>query len=151
MPSVNMQGHAKTLVASQPVNGNALKAGVFSPRTIAPRVQELDAQMAQLSAAEIRERLLRYEVAALLALGERMDESLDAGLQNARGEPRTLVNLRLRLDEKLRQALKDLHDLAASEAAQDLASDGSGFGSFEDLLSALHEAPPGQMLAAHQI
>jgi hypothetical protein len=53
--------------------------------------------------------VLRYEVAALKALGEAMDESLQQdGVLGRRGEPRTLVNHRLRLNERLRKATETL-------------------------------------------
>src|SRR4051812_24923454 len=103
---MNRRGHPETLVAAHPGNKNALQAGVFSPEVLAPRVHELDAAIADRSVADVLEDLLRREVAALGALGEAMDRTLsNDGLVGRGGQPRRMVDLRLRLNEKLRRTL----------------------------------------------
>ncbi|HUP32765.1 MAG TPA: hypothetical protein VM184_06995 [Gaiellaceae bacterium] len=115
---MNPDGHRSTLVASQPKNRNAVKAGVFSPAVLAPRVQVLEAELASRSGEELLIDVLRREVAALLVLGEAMDQSLETeGVHGRRGEPRTLVSLRLRLSEKLRRAANELAHVAAAASA----------------------------------
>jgi hypothetical protein len=103
---VNSRGHAKTLVPKHPGNKNALKAGVFSPETLAPRIQEVHAEIATRSVDEVLRDVLQREVASLAVLGEAMDRTLgDDGLIGRRGEPRRMIDLRLRLNEKLRRTL----------------------------------------------
>ncbi|MBA2440562.1 MAG: hypothetical protein H0V50_07805 [Thermoleophilaceae bacterium] len=65
--------------------------------------------MAARPVDEIVVNVLRREAAALAALGEAMDGSLaDDGLIGRRGEPRRMIDLRLRLNEKLRRTLDGL-------------------------------------------
>ena len=98
---MNSRGHPETLVATHPGNRNALKAGVFSPETLASRVGEVEAQIAESPVDVVLTDVLRREVAALAVLGEAMDRSLaDDGLHGRRGEPRRLIELRLRLNEE---------------------------------------------------
>src|SRR3954451_7078522 len=110
---MNRRGHAKTLVASHPGNRNAVKAGVFSPDVLAPRVQELEAEIASRPAHDAILDLLRRELAALAALGEAMDRSLAKdGIHGRSGEPRALVSLRLRVTERLRRTAADYREVA---------------------------------------
>ena len=44
---MNKKGHTATLVAVHPGNRNAFKSGVYSPATLAPRVYELEASIAE--------------------------------------------------------------------------------------------------------
>jgi hypothetical protein len=105
---MNRQGHSATLVAAHPGNQSALKAGVFSSRALAPRIEELEAAVAAHPVLEVVLDGLRHEIAALAALGEAMDASLaEEGIRGRGGQPRSLVTLRLRLNEKLRRTLED--------------------------------------------
>jgi hypothetical protein len=89
---VNKKGHIETLVAAHPGNRNAVKNGIYSPATLAPRLQELETQFGERPAGEVVADLLLRELAALAALAEAMDQSLAAdGCLGRRGEPRTLL------------------------------------------------------------
>jgi hypothetical protein len=104
---MNRQGHAETLVAGHVGNRNAVKAGVFSPAVLAPRVQEIEVGLREHPAGEVIADALRHEVASLYALSEAMDASLaHEGIRGRHGDVRTLVTLRLRLNEKLRRTLE---------------------------------------------
>jgi hypothetical protein len=104
--SMNEEGHTPTLVAAHPGNRNAVKSGVFSPASLAPRVQELDIAIRERPSHDVALELLGRELAALSALGEAMDNSLASdGVEGRRGQPRSLINLRLRLNGKLLQTL----------------------------------------------
>jgi len=70
--------------------------------------------MAERRVDEVLVELLRREVAALAALGEAMDASLaNDGLIGRRDEPRRMIELRLRLNEKLRRTL-DRYEMTLS-------------------------------------
>ena len=85
---MNKKGHASTLVAVHSGNRNAVKSGVYSLATLAPRVYELEASIAEREADEAVTDILRRELAALTALGEAMDQSLAIdGVLGRRGEP----------------------------------------------------------------
>jgi hypothetical protein len=125
-PHMNKHGHAKTLVPAHPGNRNAVKAGVYSEATLAPRVHDLSAEIATRSPHDVVLERLRWEVAALAVLGQAMDQSLiEDGLLGRRGEPRTLVSTRLRLNERMGKTL-DRYALAveqATNAAESVAAD----------------------------
>ena len=121
---VNRRGHPKTLVPKHPGNANALKAGVFSPATLAPRIQEVEAEIATRSVDEVLRDVLQREVASLAVLGEAMDRTLgEDGLVGRRGEPRRMIDLRLRLNEKLRRTL-DRYEQVIVETRVSPESDG---------------------------
>jgi len=117
---MNAKGHVPTLVAAHPGNRNAVKSGVYSPTALAARIHELDAAIAARPAREAAADLLRREVASLTVLGEAMDEALARdGLHSRRGEPRTLVSQRLRVNEKLRRTLEAYQQVSAAEPSED--------------------------------
>lgn len=114
---LNRQGHPETLVAAHPQNKNAVKSGVFSQNVLASRVEELDGEIASRAPAEVLTDVLRREVAGLTALAEAMDQSLeDDGLRGRNDEPRTLISLRLRVNERLRRTLADYSDAASPDS-----------------------------------
>jgi hypothetical protein len=95
---------------------NAARAGVYSTRILEPRVAEIEREIESLSPPELRARTLRREVAGLLALVEAADQALaEQRLTGRSGGPHTLVNLRLRLHEKLTRAL-DAYEAAVTSA-----------------------------------
>lgn len=115
---MNKKGHPPTLVAVHPGNRNAVKSGVYSPATITPRIYELEASIAERDPEEALTEILRYELAAMTALGEPMDQSIAShGVLGRRGEPRTMVAHRLRLDEKIRQAAHQYAQAARHKAS----------------------------------
>ncbi len=104
---MNKDGHRKSLVPAHPGNTNAVKAGVFSPRILATRVAEVDAELASQSHEETFEAVLRQEIAALTILAQAMDASLEQeGIRGRGGEPRSLIDRRLRVNDRLRRTLE---------------------------------------------
>jgi hypothetical protein len=96
---VNSKGHPNTLVASQHGNRNAVKSGVFSPAVIGSRVEERERDVELLQPQELISDVLTSEIARLLVIRDAMDEALEEeGLRGRRGEPRTMLALRLRLN-----------------------------------------------------
>jgi len=117
---VNPKGHPTTLVPAHPRNKNALKAGVFSPATLAPRIAVLEAELGERPAEQVLVDLLRREIAALAVLGEAMDRSLEEdGLRGRQGEPRNLIQLRLRLNDRMRHTLEQFTVAAAARGRTD--------------------------------
>ena len=102
------QGHADTLVASHPDNQHALLSGVYSRtgKALEPRVQELAAAiMAEPHTAAIDE-LGAVEIAKLTAFIEAIDADVaERGLSRKNGEPRGVLDLRLRASRRLAEWL----------------------------------------------
>src|SRR5690348_16338530 len=93
---------------------NAVKTGVFSKRVLAERVSEVEAELAGRPVEETSAGALRRELAAILVLADAMDLSLEQeGLQGRGGEPRNLVQLRLRLNDKLRHTVAQYRESVA--------------------------------------
>jgi hypothetical protein len=106
---VNSKGHPNTLVASQHGNRNAVKSGVFSPAVIGSRVEERERDVELLQPQELISDVLTSEIARLLVIRDAMDEALEEeGLRGRRGEPRTMLALRLRLNTRLLKTLEQL-------------------------------------------
>lgn len=157
---MNRHGHAQTLVAAHPGNQNAVKAGVFSSTALAPRVAELDAAIAERPPGEVVTDLLRRELAALAAHGEAMDRSLEQdGVRGRRGDPRTLIHLRLRLNDKLLRTLRE-YEAAGGNAVPDgdASPAGSAGEAQEDVpsplpitLAWLHSRPSVEAIAAFEL
>lgn len=116
---MNKEGHPETLVAAHPENRNAVRSGVFSPATRAPRVREFEAAITDLPAKEAVVDFLRRELAALAALAEAMDESLAVdGIHGRRGEPRTLVSLRMRTNDQIRKTAEQYRSATEPAGAE---------------------------------
>jgi hypothetical protein len=73
---VNRQGHPPSLVAQQFENKNALRLGVYSPRHLASRAQEVrDALLAAPAATSI-DQIGAEEIGSLVATLEAIDKAL---------------------------------------------------------------------------
>jgi hypothetical protein len=108
---LNKKGHSKSLVPAHPGNLNAAKTGVFSQRILAARVAEFDTALALQPVEQTVAETLRREVAALMVIGQAMDESIEQdGILGRGREPRNLIQLRLRLNDKLRRTLEQYHN-----------------------------------------
>lgn len=130
---MNKKGHSKTLVAAHAENVNAVKAGVFSDRILAPRVRELEQAIEERPVAQVALEFSRYDVAALAALIEAMDQSLaTTGPTGRKGDPRTMISLRLRASERLHRAVERYGEAAR---AAGLTAAGAGADDVEDPLS----------------
>ena len=114
---------------------------MFSPQALAPRVQEVDAAIAERSVNEVLRDVLRREVASLAVMGEAMDESLaDKGLLGRRGEPCRMIELRLRLTETLRRTLDRYEQIAPTSEVPDLsAASDTAEASWHSLVEAIDE------------
>lgn len=102
------KGGKANLVASHPGNASAVKSGVFS-RTgapLAPRVREIaDEIMALPHTVEIDE-IGAVEIGKLVATIEAIDADLaERGLTRRNGDPRALIDLRLRASRRLAEML----------------------------------------------
>lgn len=126
---MNKAGHPQTLVPSHPGNQNAVKAGVFSPAALAPRARELEAALAAQPHAQLPADVLIHELAGLLVLEEAMDRSLEEdGLRGRGGEPKKLVTLRLRLNDKMLRTVELLRSVSPDQdkSAADSREDSPG-------------------------
>ena len=116
---------AANLTPAGPENTRALKHGIWSARTLEPRVQEVAEQiLAAPHVAEQVDEIGAVELARLEVLIERMDEYLaDEGLTNRKGDPRAMIDLRLRASRRLTDLLDryGLNPLARSVWARALA------------------------------
>lgn len=120
---MNEAGTPTNLVPTHPGNLNAAKMGVYSARMLAPRVAEVEAQLCDLSAREARRELLRHEVAGLAGLVEALDAALaSGGVTGRRGQPHSLVDKRLRANDKLRRTLLEYQECADLSETADHAT-----------------------------
>ena len=99
---MNLNGNPTTLIPSHPGNTNAVKHGVYSQRTLEPRVAELIAQLTETAEFTPEQRIAVEQVARCIAAIEALDRELDArGFINKAGEAHTLLNHRSRLAQQL--------------------------------------------------
>jgi hypothetical protein len=99
---MNSRGHKKTLVPSHPGNTNAVKSGVHSPRLIQARASEIEDDLAASFEFSAIDRIAVREVAHNMAILEAIDRDLDErGLVDNRGEPRYLLDKRMRTSRQL--------------------------------------------------
>jgi len=106
---MNKKGHPATLQARQPGNRNAVKSGVHSKRYLDEMAQPLLDEMASLPHIQPADRFALEEAARMRAFNALADDDLlRNGLTNRRGEPRSLLVLRLRSSKQLQQLLVQL-------------------------------------------
>lgn len=99
---LNQQGHPKTLVAAQHGNKNAVKTGIYSADLVASRIEEAERALAPLDPEQLINDLLKSEIARFIVLRDAMDQTLEEdGLRGRGGQPRNMINLRLRLNTRL--------------------------------------------------
>src|SRR4051812_47576254 len=107
------KGHGN-IVPAEPGNLRALKHGLHSERTLAPEVREIADEilaMPHLSAA--LDEIGVVELARLEVLIRRMDDYLAfEGLTNKDGNPRAMIDLRLRASRRQTELL-DRYGLTA--------------------------------------
>jgi hypothetical protein len=103
---MNSRGTSKNLIAAQMGNTNALRHGVHSARFIEARSSEIEGQLAQQFDFSLAELVALREMARLVALLDAIDADLDErGLTDRKGNPRYLVDRRLRFSRQLDQWL----------------------------------------------
>jgi hypothetical protein len=108
--SVNKKGHPQTLQAKQFGNANARRHGVTakdqSPR---PRALEIAEELMLLSHVGPNDWWIAVETGRVCDLIERIDADIEAReLFNAKGEIRSIVDLRLRFSRRLERLLEQL-------------------------------------------
>jgi hypothetical protein len=103
---MNPKGNPNTLQAQQPGNTNALKFGVYSSRSLAPRAREVaDAVLAAPQAAHL-DRFAAEEIGRLIALIDAIDADLGTnGVVSKGGKARSLLDYRLRASSRLEKML----------------------------------------------
>ncbi len=112
---MNSEGHHESLIPAQPGNGNALRHGAYSPRTLTPRAQEIAAGLMAAAHTVPLDQIAAEEIAALIAIVESVDADLaQRGLLNRSGQPRTLLDLRIRLSGRLERWLREFGATPAS-------------------------------------
>lgn len=115
--SMNRTGHKQTLVSSHPANKNAVRHGVFSPRVLAPRAREIADGLMSAAHTSPLDQLAAEEIGALVALIEAADRDLTERGLTRKGEPRSLLELRIRLSGRLERWLKEFGGTPASRLA----------------------------------
>ena len=112
---MNKNGHRQTLQASHPKNGNALKAGVYSPRTLAPRAREVANALIEANHTVPLDQIAAEEIGSIVATLEAIDLDLhERGLTDRRGNARSLLNYRVRLSGRLERWLREFGATPAS-------------------------------------
>ena len=76
---MNPKGTAKNLVAAHPRNTNAVRAGVYSPRTLAPRGREVADSLLEAPQAVPLDQIAAEEIGSLVALLEATTSNLANG------------------------------------------------------------------------
>jgi hypothetical protein len=114
---MNRTGHKQTLVSHHPGNTNAVRHGVFSPRVLEPRAREIADGLMTAAHTSPLDQLAAEEIGALVALIEAADRDLAERGLTRKGEPRSLLELRIRLSGRLERWLKEFGGTPSSRLA----------------------------------
>jgi hypothetical protein len=148
---MNPEGTPENLVASHPGNVNSVRSGVYSPRLMGARADEILEELDLPSNLDAAGKLAAREAATLTARIEAIERELDTnGMSNPRGEDRTLVQRRDGFSRRLGEANAQLAE-ALARARSDPAVDASAppradLGSSRRRLAAI-AANPGEKAA----
>ena len=115
---MNTKGTKANLVGPHPGNRNAVKSGVYSPRTLAPRAREIaDALMGAPHTVAL-DVIAAEEIGALVAVLEAIDGDLGKrGIVDADGNARSMLDHRARISRQLQRWLGDFGATPASRAS----------------------------------
>jgi len=102
---MNPNGHAATLVHERG-NTRAVKSGVFSTRTLAPRAAEVAAQLMELPHVVAIDEVAAEEIGMIVARIQAIDRDLDQRGHVGRNGARSLLDHRARLTRELRAWLQ---------------------------------------------
>lgn len=139
---MNKHGNPGSLVRAHPGNLNAVKQGVHSPRLIQERAAEITSELIEAFAFSPTERLAVNEAARCIAVLEAIDRDLDErGVADRNGEPRYLLNQRVRASRQLEHWLTKVS--AAVERVSKLEH-GPPRGDLVDYVQALQSIAFGQ-------
>lgn len=114
---MNPEGHRASLIPQQPGNTNAVRHGVFSPRTLEPRAREVAEGLMAAGHSSPFDLLAAEEIGALIALIEAADRDLAKKGLTKKGEARSLLELRIRLSGRLERWLREFGATPASRLA----------------------------------
>lgn len=132
---MNQGGHPQTLQASHPGNRNAEKHGLYSARSadLDPLAEEVVTALMNARHTVPLDHLAAIEIGRLVVLIDRVDAALGDGQVERRGQPRGLIDMRIRLSSRLEKWLRQfgLTPAARSEFVRDLAA-----GSFREKVEA---------------
>jgi hypothetical protein len=132
---MNRKGNPRTLRASQPQNLNALRSGVYSQRARTPREQEIKNELLEAQVATPIDAIGAAEIASILAIIEAADSDLaERGIVKKNGEPRSLLEYRLRYSNRLERWLRQYG--ATPKSRVELASQLGQSGATRALLEA---------------
>jgi hypothetical protein len=105
---VNKDGTPANLKASHPGNLNAVQHGVYSPRALENRAEEIVQELMEAPNSRPLDRFVYREIARLEALIEAMDADLASrGLRARDGGVRSMLDLRIRASGRLERWLRE--------------------------------------------
>lgn len=106
----NPEGFPQTLVAAHPANENAVKSGVYSRsgQPYAGRAAEISEWLMSAGHITAQDEVAAAEVGRLIALIERMDDTLSKKITTNGGGARGMLDLRLRASGRLASWLSQL-------------------------------------------
>ena len=125
--NMNKNGNPGSLVAAHPGNTNAAKYGVYSPRIAEPRVAEIVAEFTQRFEFSANEQIALGGFARSAAILERIDlDLMERGIVDKRGEARSLLNHRARVERQLEHWWSKIAPAMERQAASESLSSPPG-------------------------
>ncbi|UGS36099.1 hypothetical protein [Capillimicrobium parvum] len=136
---MNQTGHPQTLQAVQLGNRNAEQHGLYAGpgRELDPLAQEVADWLMQARHTEPLDLMAAIEIGKLAVLIDRVDTALGDGVVERKGQPRGLIDMRIRLSSRLEKWLRQfgLTPAARADFAKALAG-----GSFREKIEARRAA-----------
>ena len=112
---MNSKGRKQNLIAKQHGNTNAVRHAAYSPRVLAPRGQEVAEALLGQAHVKPLDQIGAEEIGSLVALAESLDRDIaERGVADARGDARSVVELRLRVSGRLERWLREFGATPAS-------------------------------------
>jgi hypothetical protein len=131
---MNPKGHPATLQHRQPGNANARRSGVYSPDFLAEFTRPFIDEVMATAHIQPCDHFAAEETGRLRAWAAAMDDDLlIKGLLNRKGEPRTLLALRLRTSKQIERYLVELGLTPMARAK--LGTDGGVAATYASLLA----------------
>jgi hypothetical protein len=102
---VNTSGTPANLVPATTGNTNAVRHGVYSPRSLEPRAQEVTEAIMSAAHTIGIDEVGAQEIGRLVALVEAIDADIAENGLTRKGDARTIVKLRLQASRRLQEWL----------------------------------------------
>jgi hypothetical protein len=102
---VNENGTPANLVPATTGNTNAVRHGVYSPRSLEPRAQEVTEAIMSAQHTIGIDEVGAQEIGRLVALIETIDHEITENGLTRKGDARTIVKLRLQASRRLQEWL----------------------------------------------